>query len=255
MKNPDIFAHNMCMSRECYLVYAIKAGSHLYGTTTPESDEDYRGVFVPGIRYMLGLQSVEAISETSERIDIMMHEVRKFVTLCLNGNPNILDWIFAPEDCHIFVSNHFDPLLENRDLLLSRRIVPRFGGYVTGHLSRMERGVTGHLGEKRKADIERHGYSTKNAMHLIRLARMGCEAVETGKYNVRRPDVEELLSIKRGEWDVERIREEGERLVARMDAAVETSPLPEEPPEDRVEQLVIGVLMARLKTMKARRNE
>lgn len=247
-RSPEIVAHRMCEDRGCYLVFAIKAGSHLYGTTTSESDEDYRGVFVPGQRQLLGFHPVDSISEVSTEIDIMMHEIRKFTQLCMNGNPNILDWLFAPDDCVLFASNHFDTILESRDIFLSRRLAARFGGYVMGHLSKMERGVTRDLGEKRKADIEKHGYSTKNALHLIRLARMGCEAIETGRYNVRRPDADELLSIKRGEWDVDRIKEEGTRLVARMDAAVATSPLPDEPPEGMIEDRVVRVLLDRVRT-------
>lgn len=245
---PDIFAYNLCDAKGCHLIYAIKAGSHLYGTSTPESDEDYRGVFVPGIDRMLGFSPIDVIPEKEDHIeeDIIMHEIRKFALLCLNGNPNILDWLFAPDDCVIFVSNHFDAIREQRKLFLSRRLASRFCGYVDGHLSRMERGVTGDLGEKRKVDIEKHGYSTKNAMHLIRLARMGCEAMETGEYNVRRQDVDELLAIRRGEWDVEKIKGEGERLIQRMRAATERSPLPEEPDTARVESLVVDALAARV---------
>lgn len=243
MSNPERMLYKTCEDRGCHLVYAIRAGSHLYGTTTPESDEDFGGVFIPGKRALLGFHAIDAISGVGPEPDVMIHEIRKFVQLCMRGNPNILDYLFAPDDCVLVVSHSFSPILAVRDKFLSRLIAPRFGGYVRGHLARMERGVTGHLGDKRKADIEKHGYSTKNGAHLIRLARMGCEAVETGRYNVRRADAEELLSIRRGEWDATRIKEEGLRLVARMDAAVLTSPLPEKPPEAAIEDLVMRTLL------------
>jgi predicted nucleotidyltransferase len=248
MKTPDIVAYDLCEAKGCNLVYAIKAGSHLYGTNTPQSDEDFRGVFVPGVARMLGFEPIDVIPEPGDKIsdDIVMHEIRKFALLCMAGNPNILDWLFAPEDCVIFISDHFEPLRENRELFLSRKLAERFYGYVRGHLTKMERGVTRHLGEKRKSDIEAHGYSTKNAMHLIRLARMGCEAIETGQYNVRRPDVEELLAIRRGEWDVEKIKEEGNKLMERMDAAVATSPLRDVPPFGFIQGLVIDALIKRV---------
>jgi hypothetical protein len=46
---------------------------------------------------------------------------------------------------------------------------------------------------------------TKNAYHLVRLLRMCREILTTGKVIVKRPDREELLAIRRGEWSYEKI--------------------------------------------------
>lgn len=59
--------------------------------------------------------------------------------------------------------------------------------------------------EKRSELEEKFGYDTKHAMHLVRLLRMGAEALETGKLNVRRPDAEELLAIRNGAWTYEEV--------------------------------------------------
>lgn len=50
---------------------------------------------------------------------------------------------------------------------------------------------------------EKFGYDTKHAMHLVRLLRMGKEALETGQLIVKRPDAQELLSIRAGAWTYE----------------------------------------------------
>lgn len=52
-----------------------------------------------------------------------------------------------------------------------------------------------------------HGYDTKHAMHLVRLMRMGQEALEHGHILVKRPDAEELLSIRAGHWSYEDLLE------------------------------------------------
>ena len=52
----------------------------------------------------------------------------------------------------------------------------------------------------RSALEEEHGYDTKHAMHLVRLLRMGVEALRDGEILVRRPDAQELLSIRNGAW-------------------------------------------------------
>jgi predicted nucleotidyltransferase len=61
----------------------------------------------------------------------------------------------------------------------------------------------------RAALEEQYGYDTKHGAHLVRLLRMGREIMETGKVNVWRGDIdaEELLGIRRGEWEYDRLVE------------------------------------------------
>ena len=58
----------------------------------------------------------------------------------------------------------------------------------------------------------RVGYDAKNAAHLIRLLRMGIEFLTEGTMYVERVDGPELLTIKRGEWPLEKVKAEAERL-------------------------------------------
>jgi predicted nucleotidyltransferase len=52
-----------------------------------------------------------------------------------------------------------------------------------------------------RSELEEHyGYDTKHAMHLVRLLRMGEEALTTGQIIVKRPDAKELLEIRDGAW-------------------------------------------------------
>lgn len=66
--------------------------------------------------------------------------------------------------------------------------------------------------EKRSALEEQFGYDTKHAMHLVRLLRMGAEALQTGVLLVRRPDAEELLAIRAGKWTYEELVEYAEMM-------------------------------------------
>jgi len=218
----------LCADQRAQLVYLALSGSHATGCATSESDQDVRGVFLPSLDVILGLDKLETLEIKSE--EVVLHSARKFVRLCAHGNPNILDWLFVPHDCRWFVQPEFKfQIQDHRRHFLSKQLHARFRGYARGHFQKMRRKSTRDLGAKRKADLDEHGYSTKNAMHLIRLARMGCEALETGEYNVRRPDAEELLAIRRGEWTAERVEEVGMQLIDRMDEAVERSELPEHP--------------------------
>lgn len=229
-------ALDACREKGCDLAYLIRCGSHAYGTNTLTSDLDIRGVFVPSWSGLVGMHPIKSIVLEP---DIELKSLREFVRLCADGNPNILDWLFVVDGCVHLCSPFFRKyILDNRDLFLSKRLHHRFRGYAYSHLQKMERGVTRHLGEKRKENIKEFGYSTKNAMHLIRLARMGCEVLEAGNYNTFREDAEELLAIREGKWKIEDIKGHGADLLARMDAALETTALPNKPD--------IGVINAHL---------
>lgn len=54
---------------------------------------------------------------------------------------------------------------------------------------------------------EKYGFDCKHAMHLVRLLRMGVEALRDEEIVVKRPDAEELLSIRNGAWTYEEILE------------------------------------------------
>lgn len=95
-----------------------------------------------------------------------------------------------------------------------------------------------------RAELERrHGYDTKHAMHLIRLLRMAVEILSTGEVLVRRPDADELLSVRQGALSFDALLEQAEALGSRLKAAADASPLPSHPDEDRLNALC-GELVA-----------
>ena len=59
--------------------------------------------------------------------------------------------------------------------------------------------------KKRSELEEQFGYDTKHAMHLVRLLRMGYEALDQGKIIVKRPDAAELLAIRNGSQTYEEL--------------------------------------------------
>lgn len=83
----------------------------------------------------------------------------------------------------------------------------------------------------------KYGYDTKHAYHLVRLIRMCREILEKGRVIVKRPDAEELLSIRNGAWEYDRLVEFAEREDAAMQAAYDQSPLPRTPNLDALDEL------------------
>ena len=82
----------------------------------------------------------------------------------------------------------------------------------------------------------------KNASHAIRIFRMGIEMMETGKLVVERPDAEELKAIKCGEWSLDQIREETDRLKKKADEVYETSKLPYDVDYEKINKLTMNIV-------------
>lgn len=101
---------------------------------------------------------------------------------------------------------------------------------------------SGYMGEKRKAMVRKYQYDVKNAAHLIRLLRMGSEFLRTGHLQVyRTDDATELKRIKQGQWTLEQVKAEAERLFKSIEEAQADSPLPPAPNHAAANALLMSV--------------
>lgn len=218
-------------------------------------DKDVMTVCVPPLYHYLGLQKFgsrgtkEVYREISGTMwDIVIYELRKFVSLLTKANPNVLSLLWLEENHYLKRSQGGQLLIDNRDLFSTRRAHKAFTGYAYSQLMRMERGPKGGWQSARRMEMfEEIGYDAKNAAHLIRLLRMGHEFLSTGVLNVFRHDASYLLDIKQGNRSLEFIKEEASRLFDLTDRALATSPLPPEPNMLKVNALMTDVLMMELR--------
>jgi hypothetical protein len=81
------------------------------------------------------------------------------------------------------------------------------------------------------------GYDTKHASHLVRLMRMGLEILNDHKVVVKRPDREEILAVKNGEWSYEQVMEFAESTQKKLDEAYKTTTLPKSVNYEKVNEL------------------
>ena len=95
--------------------------------------------------------------------------------------------------------------------------------------------------EERYANNQRHGrnYDSKNMMHTFRLLDMGTEILRDGKVIVRRPNRDELMAIRRGDFEYELLIERAETKMQEMDELATTSPLPKQPDLARIEAALV----------------
>ncbi|AFZ33691.1 Nucleotidyltransferase [Stanieria cyanosphaera PCC 7437] len=83
------------------LVFLTISGAHLYGFPSPDSDYDLRGIHILPAREIVGLYPVQETIEKSESkegvlIDLVTHELKKFLTLLLKRNGYVLEQLYSP---------------------------------------------------------------------------------------------------------------------------------------------------------------
>lgn len=291
-------------------------GSIAHGLFIPSTDEksvddvDLMGITIPGPEVYFGLQSwgsrgTKEIWE--EPYDTVYYEIKKMFGLLLQGNPNVLSFIWMRPGDYLVYTPLGAKIVAARDLFTGKHVYHAFAGYADAQLKKMTSrepaevreylGVTyelkargshptdqkfpedwhqtdfqncsawstekllqrlksfqkkgenlGYLGDKRKRLVLEHGYDCKNAAHCVRLLRMCGEFLHNGEMRVNRADwdADELLSIKRGEWELERVKALAEKLSQEAKVAYEASTLPDEPDRARAERLLVEIVRERL---------
>lgn len=118
-------------------IFLTRAGSHAYGTNLPTSDLDLRGLCIAPKRYYFGfLEGFEQAVQTGEP-DLTIFELRKFLDLAADGNPNVLEILFTDPEDHLVVKDVMKPLLDAKDLFLTKAAKHRFSGYAVSQLKRI----------------------------------------------------------------------------------------------------------------------
>jgi predicted nucleotidyltransferase len=107
-------------------------GSQAYGTSTPESDIDIKGVYIQPIDSILGFGYVDQVNDKSN--DTTYYEVRRFLELLATNNPNILELLNLPEDKILFQHDLFRKILAHKDEFISKACKNAFAGYAIAQI-------------------------------------------------------------------------------------------------------------------------
>ena len=116
----------------------MQFGSHLYGTNTPQSDFDYKSVFIPAARDILLQQTKDVIavqrakSEGEKNFagehDEESYALHRFMRLVGEGQTVSLDMLFTPATMWLEASPMWSQLIDNRHKLLTKKSAS-FVGY------------------------------------------------------------------------------------------------------------------------------
>jgi hypothetical protein len=225
------------------VIYLTRAGSKSYGTDTPESDVDIRGIAIPPVEYFFGTQKHFEQAMQAEP-DIVVYGLQKFIRMLTGCNPNALELLFTEPEDQIEVHPIAAKLIEKRDLFVTQLAARTFLGYAQSALISLHRSITfiDIKNQKRRDRVAKFGFDTKNAMHLVRILRMGKEILSGKGVVVRRPDAQELLGILNGDWPLEDIQTWASVAESEIESILKKSPLPAEPDKAAIEKLCIEMI-------------
>jgi hypothetical protein len=201
------------------VILRVEVGSRLHGTSTDDGidDRDEVAIVVEHPEYVTGLRTfgshetrTAADGQRSKAgdLDLTYHGLRKFVGLACAGNPSLIATLFAP-DMFIYEQTEWGKrLMEARDVIVGQQVVPRYRGYMRSQALRLVGRIGGGRGARTGARpelVEKYGYDTKFASHMVRLGEQGLELCRTGTLHLPMQGLARQVCkfIRQGEWLVD----------------------------------------------------
>lgn len=118
------------------LLYEYIRGSQSYGLSLPTSDEDHGAVFIMDTNDVFGISQNKVDQVNDERNDTTWYEVGKYIELLAKGNPNMLESVFVPERCVLYMHPAFKVIYDNRDKFVSKETFSSFVGYAKSQIEK-----------------------------------------------------------------------------------------------------------------------
>lgn len=119
------------------VAYKYIRGSALYGTMVEGSDVDTSGVYIAPIEDVLGFDDRYQAQVSDEKHDNTYYEIKRWLELLCQSNPNALESLFVPKDKIIGdVHPAIQIILDNRNLFLTKQCFKSFYGYSSEQIKR-----------------------------------------------------------------------------------------------------------------------
>lgn len=214
------------------IIHTCLSGSHAYGVSRPDSDLDIRGVFIAPIGDFLKFNG--PAQEFELEGDVKFFEIRKFLSLCLKGNPHQLELLFSPSLSEYKTNawRRIQSLLEDGYILNKDAIKSAYGGYANGEYEALKRNPE-------------HPRYYKRWGHIFRLFDQGCNLLSNGIMSVRldNDSIEFVKAVHNKEFTNNQLNALYEEKNAKFKRCYEFSKLPSSSNWNKVESAMIDIRM------------
>ena len=225
------------------VVLRSPVGSTVHGTSVfDQDDRDEMALVIEPPEYIVGHANWETtlMRTQLERdrsgpgdLDLVVHSMRKYVRLAMAGNPTILLLLYSPPIDSAWQGRE---LLACREWFLSKRAGTAFLGYMDAQRKRLAGEQGGRHGAMRVELVEKYGFDTKYAGHIVRLGLQGIELLTTGRLTLPMEEVDRKLvvDVRTGKVTLPQVLTLASGLQAQLENAIKNSALPDECDQTRV---------------------
>jgi predicted nucleotidyltransferase len=221
------------------IMYLAYTGSVSYGCSVDYSDNDIVGITIPS-KEVLFPHLTGAIPGFGKKIDpfnqwhqhhikykeknydLTIYNIVQYFNLCLQNNPNCLDYLFTDRTDIVHSTQISELLRENRKLFLHRGLWPKFKGYAYSELSAL--GKEKYNGSRVEL-VEKFGYDTKNGYQCVRLLLEAEQLLGEGDLDLKR-NKEQLITIRNGEWTLDQLKDWCKKKEGQLEDLYHKSRLP-----------------------------
>lgn len=245
------------------VMYEVITGGIAYGVSNKGSDSDIYGFCIPrkedvfpALKGLIpGFDKIDEFEQyqhhhildknANKEYDLTIYSIVKYFKLCLDNNPNMLDTLYVPQNCVLYINSVGNMVRENRSIFIHKGCYNKFIGYAISQLHKM--GSQKREG-KRKELFEKFGFDLKYSMHLVRLA-YECEMLLTeGQLDLQKHK-EHLKAIRRGEVSEKDIRNWFSEKQLTLEKLYRDSTIRQNPDVNGVRQLLIDCLEHHYRTL------
>lgn len=100
-------------------------------------DKDIMGVYIGPLEHYLGFGRKDVYEQWEGEWDSVFYELKKFVGMLLNCNPNVLSLLWVKPNGIIYESSLGKRLRENRDIFVTKQAYHSFSGYAHDQFKKM----------------------------------------------------------------------------------------------------------------------
>lgn len=226
-------------------------GSTIHGTAVQDGleDLDLMAVCIEDAATFAGFNACDTwtartkpmgVRSEAGDVDWVCYGLRKYLNLALKGNPSILLLLFVQEQHTRELTQKGRELRGLADAIVSKQAYMPFRGYMRQQHERLL-GLRGQRNVTRPELVERYGYDTKYAAHVVRLGLQGTELLSTGRLSLPMRDEDRALcvSIRQGGYSLAAVSEQIIKAERALDEANATSQLRERPDTHLVERWML----------------
>lgn len=238
-------------------VYETKMGSAAYGCSLGTSDHDVYGFCIPPLPMIFPHLNGEImgfgnqtqrfevyqehhIKDGDIEYDVSIYSIVKYFQLLMENNPNMADSLWTYDEDVITQTKISKMVRDNRKIFLHRGAFHRYLGYAKQQMHKIEN-KNGHMNEKRNSDIQKFGFDTKYAGHLVRLLLEAEEILRSGDFDIKK-NGNHILEIRKGKYSLDEIKREVSNLENNLNLAYENSKLRDSPDEKEIKNLLVNCI-------------